>query len=177
MKLIPRRFEKKHILVAIGCLLIVWAAAPFVKGMVNGGEFLVSVGIGLLAAAKLIAGAILIAFGCVDSFSFPFTRFIDAVFGLAPDSRKPPLDFTQADKFLEMGMLEAAEREYRRLLEYYPDSMKTWKRLITLVSTDSQHCDEIMNEARRHFRFDRERLQRLELHLQELNSTAELPHG
>jgi hypothetical protein len=145
--------------------------------MVNGHEYLISIGVGLLAAAKFIAGATLIAFGCVDSFSFPFTRFIDAVFGLAPDSRKPPLDFAQADKFLEMEMLEATEREYRRLLEYYPDSTKTWKRLITLVSTDSQRCDEIMNEARRHFRFDRERLHRLELHFQELNSTAELPNG
>lgn len=147
------------------CLALLALAWKFVKkasgesGNVAGG-----VGYGIFAAAMLIAAGVLFSMAYLEYFTFPFTRCIDAVFGLLPDQRKPPLDLAIADRLEQREGPEAAEREYLRLLDYYPQNLEIWMRLIALRSEafGAEAAAETRQEARRNLKRDRRALKLLD---------------
>ena len=150
----------------LGSAFFLWATWPFLKGFGGSGGFegmTTSAGFGLLAAAKLIAAGICFAVAFADLFSLPFTKFIDSVFGMGADDRKPPLDLSQAERYMGQGMTDAAEREFRRLLEYYPSSLKVWKRFLTFTAEgmSPEKYEALLDEATHEFRRDRERQAKL----------------
>ena len=158
---------KKLLLLTVASLLTLWAAWPFLRDqlqdskMSGGDPHVKFLGIGVLAAAKFIAAGICFALAYVDTISLPFTSLIDGAYGTRADKRKPPLDFAIADRFLENGMRDSADLEYRRLLDYYPRSLKIWKRryLLAEENGDDDLLQSILAETRRLYRFDRERRQ------------------
>ncbi len=173
MSIGPIQLTRKLVFGLLAGGLAFWAAWPFWHSYTaQGGEvgMMSGVGTGLLAAAKLILAGICFSIGFVDSISVPFTSFIDSVFGLTPDQRKPPLDFAPAERYLRQGMPDAADREFRRLLEYYPDSLKLWKRYLSaaLAWEKPAPWEALAAEARGHFRFDRERGRKLQEHIEDL---------
>ena len=131
----------------------------------------------LLAAAMLVPAGFFFAIAHVNFFSFPFTRWIDAVFGLLPDKRKPPLDLAIADRLEQREGPEAAEREYLRLLDYYPRNLEVWMRLIALRSEayGAEAASATLEEARRELKRDRvamKTLDQMEKHSERLKVTA-----
>lgn len=125
---------KRLILTGLCLALLALAGICVHRASGQEGNALGVVGYGFLAAALLIPAGILFALAYLEAFTFPFTRIIDEVFGLVPDKRKPPLDLAIADRLEQHEGPEAAEREYLRLLDYYPRSLEVWMRLIALRS-------------------------------------------
>jgi hypothetical protein len=159
MKLGPVTLSRKPTFLTLSILCGVWAAWPFIRHLaVLDSGFLGVAGVGFFAGAKLILGSIFFAVAMIDTFALPFTHFIDTVFGTAPDERKPPLDLSQAERFIQQGMPDAATREFQRLLEYYPQSLKVWKRYLRFTETldDEEHSEALRAQALKEFRFDRE---------------------
>lgn len=155
----------KRLILTGCCLALVALAWMFVKkasgaeGNIAGGT-----GYGILAAVMLIAAGIFFSMAYLEYFTFPFTRWIDAVFGLLPDKRKPPLDLAIADRLEQREGPEAAEREYLRLLDYYPRNLEIWMRLISLRSEayGAEAATSTLEEARRELKRDRAALRSLD---------------
>lgn len=136
-------------------LLVYSAAAPFWQHLfeTHAGNYQATAGFGLIAAVKIILAASCFSLAWVEEISLPFTHVIDTVYGQAPDSSKPPLDLSQADKYLRQGLISAAEREHRRLLDYYPHALPVWQSLISLTRThyDESALSTLLHEAKHHF--------------------------
>ena len=155
----------KRLILTGCCLALVALAWMFVKkASAVGGNITGGVGYGIFAAAMVIAAGVLFSMAYLEYFTFPFSRYIDAVFGLLPDERKPPLDLAIADRLEQREGSEAAEREYLRLLDYYPRSLEVWMRLIALRSeaygVDAANATRL--QARRELKRDRAALRILD---------------
>ena len=169
----------KRLILTGCCLALVALAWMFVqKASGTEGNIAGGFGYGILAAAMLIGAGIFFSMAYLDYFTFPFTRWIDAVFGLLPDDRKPPLDLAIADRLEQHEGPQAAEREYLRLLDYYPRNLEVWMRLIALRSEayGAEAAKATLEDARRELKRDRAALRSLldmERHSQRLEVTAE----
>ena len=111
--------------VGMGCFLL---CATFLVGAMAGGVG--GAGMGMLAAACLIAGAICISPEANRILTSPFTTFIDYLYLGTSKVEAPPFSLRMARHYRSEWLLDEAVVEYRRLRDWHPGRVEVWKEAI-----------------------------------------------
>ncbi|MEZ5326397.1 MAG: hypothetical protein R3F19_15210 [Verrucomicrobiales bacterium] len=87
------------------------------------------------ACLALIAAAVLIAPDFVRLISRPLFVLIESLYLPSEKAEKPPLTFRLGRYYAANGRLQDAEKDYLRMLRFYPEETDGWIELITLYWT------------------------------------------
>lgn len=145
------------ICVLLALSLLSWSVADFVSIANKGGSYLMIFGKTLLAFAKGIAGAILIAPSLTRWAMSPLFRCIDWIYSPGGYARRPPLDYRLADLYRRERKFDDAIERYSEILRYYPKEVSAHAWLFVLVD-ETQGA----SRSRRIWRNARRRLWRTE---------------
>ena len=108
-----------------GCFLL---CATCLRGAIVGG--IGDAGMGLLAAASLISGAICISPEATRILTTPFTNLIDYIYLGTSKVEAPPFSLRMARHYRSEWLLDEAVVEYRRLRDWHPGRVEVWKEAI-----------------------------------------------
>ncbi len=114
--------------VGTGCFLL---CVMCLRGAIAGGTG--GAGMGLLAAASLIAGVICISPEANRILTSPITNFIDYLYLGTSKVEAPPFSLRMARHYRSEWLLDEAVVEYRRLRDWHPRRVEVWKEAIVTL--------------------------------------------
>lgn len=132
------------------------AAAPFDANMA------LHIGMALLA---LVIAAALVASDFARLISRPILILIENLYMPANRASKPPLSFRLGRYYAATGRLSDAEKDYKRMLRFYPEETQGWIELMTLYWTwkPEDRKDDVRRACERGLRKSTDKASRSEI--------------
>ncbi|MDA0814580.1 MAG: tetratricopeptide repeat protein [Verrucomicrobia bacterium] len=84
------------------------------------------------ASLALVGAAVLLAADFARFISMPLLAFIENLYMPSGSTEKPPLSFRLGRFYAANGRFQDAEKDYRRMLRFYPEEPEGWIELMTL---------------------------------------------